>query len=101
MSAVLDLRLNTCVKIRIDEGVAYQPSIDGITNLDTGYTFTINGLTKTVGAGLTLTADGIIIEIDNTDFPAGEYKGFLVSDSKQAGIYLRIEIEVFSYAPGS
>lgn len=90
-----DLRFDAVWSILIDQGVSYQPSISGIVNLDSNYTLTIGNVVKTVlNEGLTLTADGIVIVINENDFPKGEYKGYLVSDSKQAGIYKNIEIKL-------
>ncbi len=98
MSGVsLDLRFKASVRLSIDEGVSYQIYINNITNLDTGYTFNGNGITKTVGNGITLTTDSIIISILNTDFPKGKYECTLVSDSMQAGIYKKFNIEIISY----
>ena len=94
----LDLRMLLELVIYIDEGVAYQPSINDIENIDTGYTLTFPNITYTVGNGLILSANSVTLNIEENDFPQGSHVGILISDSRQAGIYFKMKINVISYA---
>ena len=95
----LDLRNSVKLpNILITEGISYAPSITGITNLDSNYTMVINNITKNVGNGITLLNDGFVFEIGANDFTVGEYKGYIKSDSRVAGLHVCFELKIICYA---
>lgn len=99
--ATLDLRVNARLVLQIDEGVSYQPSINGLNALDSEYSLTFPSKTYTVangGLALEESTKSIVINILEDDFEQGNHQGVLVSESKQAGIYFKMTIDIECYA---
>jgi hypothetical protein len=92
--ATLDLRQNLRIDIFLDKDVIYFPSIENIPLLDSNYTIIFDNITYSVGNGLTLSNNSIIWELNTSVFDIGKYEGVLESQSKIAGVYLKILINL-------
>lgn len=99
--ASIDLRQHATLTIHAEQGVIYAPSFDGIETLDAGYTLMLDEgeateVSWTVGSGLTLqnNPNSIVWALDTSSMLAKTYEGYLISDSRVAGVYLKIEIKL-------
>lgn len=99
-SVTLDLRIDNKFPLFIDKNVAYQLAFSDINILDTEYTLTFEHKTYSVSNGglvLETESKSIIWDILADDFEKGNHNGVLVSQSRQSGIYLKINIQVKCY----
>lgn len=101
--AKLNLNQNITLQICVDKEVVYSPSIYGFEVLDTAYNLVLNEGTDnevsySVGDGLTLTdtedMKSITWTFDSAELQTGMNRGYLRSESKIAGTYLDIKIEI-------
>lgn len=97
-TANLDLRVNPKLTLLIDKGVAYNPVISGFDNIDTSYSAVIGGVEFNLANGkILIENNSLILNIGNNDFEVGTHLGHLVSQSKQAGVYFKLKIEIRCY----
>ena len=97
----INLRQDILLRILLEHGVTYAPSFDGIPQLDTGYTLTLDpGLATevvyTVGSGLTLSSftSSVVWNLDTSVLQNKTYTGILESDSKVSGVYLKVNLQL-------
>lgn len=100
-NTILDLRQDLVLDIFLNKGIIYYPTINDIPVLDSFYEIIINEgrdfeKIYNIGNGLTLeqSTKSIIWELDTDFFNVGDYDGFLISQSRIAGIYLKIQIKL-------
>lgn len=98
--ATLDLRQSAKLMLLMEKGVSYQPSINGLNALDVEYTLTFPTKTYTVANGglvLVPSTKSIVWNILEDDFDQGNHQGILLSESKQAGVYFKLTIDIKCY----
>jgi hypothetical protein len=93
--AVLDIRTTQTLTIKSDAGKNFSVTIAGFDNLDTDYTLQLNAqdstITKTVGDGITLGVNEMVIAFYGDEFTKTRYTGELNSESQDADVFLRID----------
>ena len=95
----INLKQDVTLNIVGEHGVIYSPSFENIPVLDNGYTLLLDeGLSSEVsyqvGNGLTLvpSTNSIVWYLDTSGLEKKRYEGCLVSDTKIANAYLKINI---------